>query len=261
MTTTLVSCYFQINKSKHGHENYLKWIHNFLSNVNTPLVVFCDDESVNMLQNARGDKPMKLITQTLDDFYTAKYKQIFEANYQIDFEKHQHSVPLYMIWAEKSNFLKRAYELNHYNTDYYIWVDIGAFRNRPNKGDIPLNLIENWPSQEKMSQIPHNKVLLGKAGQFPPECEILLSNGLTKGEFTRLAKTIVGGIFAMHKSMIERWYTLYYWTLETFANNNRVILKDQSIMANISVAFPKDVKIINRIPDLDAWFFMLWLLA
>ena len=54
---------------------------------------------------------MKLITQTLDDFYTSKYKPIFEANYQIDFEKHQHSVPLYMIWAEKSNFLKRAYEL------------------------------------------------------------------------------------------------------------------------------------------------------
>ena len=43
--TTLVTCYFQLGKAKHSHNNYLQWIDNFLRNVKTPIIIFCDPES------------------------------------------------------------------------------------------------------------------------------------------------------------------------------------------------------------------------
>jgi hypothetical protein len=61
----------------------------------------------------------------------------------------------------------------------------------------------------------------------------------------------------MHKDMAMVWWRLYYWMLETFAKYGRVILKDQSIMANVAVSFPKKVQILDKIDGLDPWFFLI----
>jgi len=112
-----------------------------------------------------------------------------------------------------------------------------------------------------MKALPKDKIILGRAGQFPPDCNRLMNNGLTVQEFTKVIRSIVGTIFIMHKDMILVWWKLYYWMLETFIKYNRPILKDQSIMANIAVAFPKKVLIIERIANLDPWFFMEYVFA
>ena len=41
--TTIVTCYFSLN-SKHSRENYKKWIHNMLSNIETGMIIFTDEE-------------------------------------------------------------------------------------------------------------------------------------------------------------------------------------------------------------------------
>ena len=152
-------------------------------------------------------------------------------------------------------------ELNIFKSEFYVWIDIGAFRNRADKCDISLDLIKNWPNQEKMKALPKDKIILGRAGQFPPDCNRLMNNGLTVLEFTKVIRSIVGTIFIMHKDMVILWWKLYYWMLETFIKYNRPILKDQSIMANIAVAFTKKVLIIERIANLDPWFFMEYVFA
>ena len=50
-----------------------------------------------------------------------------------------------MMILEKPNFLKRAVELNSFNTPYYMWLDIGYLRNNqkipasfPNKNKIKI---------------------------------------------------------------------------------------------------------------------------
>ena len=261
--TTLVTCYFQLGKAKHSHNNYLQWIDNFLSNVKTPIIIFCDPESEEMIREKRKPyiEQTHIIVIKLEDFYTSRYLSVFRNNYLQDFEKDKHSVELYMVWAEKTEFLKKAMELNIFKSEFYVWIDIGAFRNRADKGDISLDLIKNWPDQEKMKALPKDKIILGRAGQFPPDCNRLMNNGLTVQEFTKVIRSIVGTIFIMHKDMILVWWKLYYWMLETFIKYNRPILKDQSIMANIAVAFPKKVLIIERIANLDPWFFMEYVFA
>ena len=39
-----------------------------------------------------------------------------------------HSRLLYALWSEKTNFLKIAADNNHFNSSYFLWLDIGAVR-------------------------------------------------------------------------------------------------------------------------------------
>ena len=39
-----------------------------------------------------------------------------------------HSRLLYSVWNEKTNFLKIAADQNHFNSSYFLWLDIGAVR-------------------------------------------------------------------------------------------------------------------------------------
>ena len=37
---------------------------------------------------------------------------------------------LYIVWAEKTNLMKRAADTNHFNSFYFLWLDIGAVRHK-----------------------------------------------------------------------------------------------------------------------------------
>ena len=39
-----------------------------------------------------------------------------------------HNRLLYTVWNEKANFLKIAADKNHFNSAYFLWLDIGAIR-------------------------------------------------------------------------------------------------------------------------------------
>ena len=55
MTTTIVSCYYRLNKSKHSNEEYMSWITNFLTNVDSPIVMFSDGEEYKFMCKIRED--------------------------------------------------------------------------------------------------------------------------------------------------------------------------------------------------------------
>ena len=66
---------------------------------------------------------------------------------------------LYMIWSEKSHFLKRglglglAIELNPFQNEHLLWVDIGCFR-------VPNTQYIDWPNHSKMVAVDKSKVLM-----------------------------------------------------------------------------------------------------
>ena len=39
-----------------------------------------------------------------------------------------HNRDLYTVWSEKSNLLKIVADNNYFNSDYFLWLDIGAVR-------------------------------------------------------------------------------------------------------------------------------------
>ena len=100
---TIVSAYFKI-KSKHSFSHYSEWISNFLQ-INHSMVFFVDStfyqEIISKRPKEYRNKTIWIKTSLTDLYSYKKFFNEFNQTYNIDLEKKIHSVPLYLIWAEK----------------------------------------------------------------------------------------------------------------------------------------------------------------
>lgn len=247
---TIVTGYFQLERSKASHEIYRGWMQNMLA-IKNPMIIFCDSQNIEMIRELRKEniENTRIIETKWDDFYSHRYINNFIQHQQLDAEVSKgHNVYLYMVWAEKSNFLKRAIEMNPFSTDYFLWVDIGCFR-RPNTQYL------RWPSPARISEIPHNKVLLLSVYPFTTE-EVGASSveDLPSFQFTnRIGAPIFGG----GKEILLEWHKKYYGMLENFIRMGRFIGKDQSIMNSVYLMNKEMCELVSwKQPCHDIWFYL-----
>ena len=60
---------------------------------------------------------------------------------ELDPERHVgQNINLYVVWNEKTNFMMRAAEYNFFNSNYFLWLDIGAVRHNVCSSNIFLLL-------------------------------------------------------------------------------------------------------------------------
>ncbi len=245
---TIVTAYFKLEKSKASHAKYLGWMRNMLI-IDNPMVIFCDESSVQLIQRLRelagqADKT-RVIATRFEDFYCYRYIDVFKKHMDIDHERAIHSIELYLIWNEKSNFLRRAIEMNPFLTDKFVWCDIGCFR-RPNTEFV------KWPNPER---VPNDKITLMVVEPFTDD-EMRMGQLVNIPSF-QYKNRISASIFAGHRDTLIRWHKIYYGMLEHFIQIGRFIGKDQSIM--------NSVYLVNReLCDLvryqqgrgDIWFYL-----
>ena len=254
MTTTIVTGYFQLDRAKASHDNYREWMSNMLS-IQTPMVIFCDERSYTTIHELRKGKTeqTRIIITQWTDFFCYRYMHYFKEHLLLDNERNRgHSVELYMIWSEKSNFLKRAVELNPFSSDFFLWVDIGCFR-KPNREFL------QWPNVEKIKCLPRDKILLLSVYPFTPrELNVSELRHLPSFQFTnRIGAPIFGGF----KDTILIWHQRYYEMLEHFISIGRFIGKDQSIMNSVYLIHRDLCFLVQRHPALrkygdDSWFYL-----
>ena len=239
--TTIVTAYFKLPKAKQPHSKYIEWMQNMLM-IQAPMLIFCDEESLLEIQTFRGTIfPTKIIVMSFSEFFSYHYFLIFTK----DHEKY-HDPYLYLIWNEKSHFLKIAAEQNYFQTDFFLWVDIGCFR-------IPNTKYIHWPDSSKF---PLDKILLLLVRPFTTEESQCVSLE-TLPDFKYSDGRIGGTIFGGNIQSILKWYDAYYNMLEYFISIDRFIGKDQNIMTSVSLVHTDLVHIVN--PTLgcyDIWFFL-----
>ena len=107
---TIISAYYKM-KSKHKSEDYYNWINNFVL-LNKSIVFFSNKEFMPIIKELRPKEfyyKTIFIELEMEEFYSYKnfYKD-FEEALKIDLERRYHSVPLYLIWAEKASFVKKV---------------------------------------------------------------------------------------------------------------------------------------------------------
>jgi len=248
--TTIVTAYFYLEKSKATHDIYIDRMKNMLI-IDNPMVIFCEKNCIELITNLRKDKLNKthIIEITYIEFYSYKYLQTFLQHYKKDHELIVgHNIFLYLIWNEKSHFLKKAIEINPFNSDYFLWVDIGCFRKKN------IDFI-NWPSPNRIKQIPKDKVLLLEVIPFTDnELKCINKDYIPLFQFTnRIGGTIFGG----GKDILLKWHDLYYEMLEHFISIDRFIGKDQSIMNSVYLLNQKKCELIKWKPEChDPWFYL-----
>lgn len=215
------------------------------------MIVFCDEYSKPLIQELRKDREddTTILTTDFSDFFTYRYYAVFQKHQEMDHELGiGHNAFLYMIWNEKSHFLKKASYLNPYCSDYFLWVDIGCFRD-------PQHPFLSWPNPEKIANLEPDKILLLQVQNFSPEERVITQKeDLPNFQYSnRIGGTIFGG----NATAIQHWHTAYYEMLEYFIQSNRFIGKDQSIMNALALVRRDLTQIVDwKMPCRDIWFYL-----
>jgi hypothetical protein len=259
MSCTVVTCYYHI-KSKRSHTHYDSYITNLFSNANidTNFVIFTSNNLYEYIQ--KKTEHMKNIKIIIKDFDTIelfnKYKHIWEHQYFLDKQKDTgRGIECYVLWNSKLNFLKEAYELNFFNSDKFIWMDIGMIRNNSYKPHL-----KTFPNYENISNDKIDIILL---------CGF---NNLQQ-KFFQDEVHFSGASYGGSINALDKFHKLYYEKFDEYIENDKFIGCDQQIISSVYLEnlqlfnpiIPTNTKIIKNngrpiIPrnNLDKWFYLIY---
>jgi hypothetical protein len=235
--TTIVSIYYQLEKSKHSHLGYDTWITNMLKSVeNAPLVMFTDRKSADFIIKRRKNKLQRtriIIHETVFDVlkelgekrginYVENY---LDVQNNLDPERIIHNPFLYAVWNLKSYFVQKVIEANPFQSKFFIYTDAGAWRS---------NVIPNWPDNqfiEKLDQNLTNRVLIGQ-----------MSESYNEENYFSYSSIIQGTFFAGSSKAIQNYFVEFWRLHDDLLKKNQFLGKDQLIMKMIAFdTFSKDV--------------------
>lgn len=248
---TVVTCYYQI-PSKQSKEVYHKWIANFMQ-MNFQVVIFTDQETyefLNVQYPARKNRIYQVVE--LKEFVCSQEfcNDGWDFGYHLDHELYtvRHSVPLYKVWNEKLFFVRRAVTLDPYHSDYFLWADIGCFREANPEKRFPY-----FPSSSRLSR---NKItmlsiepMLEEERKMPFELD---------NRFQKLAR-IGGGIFGGGKDACLQFVDIHHRMLLAFKQRGLFAGKDQNLYIFAIIQYPDLFDIVTRASDgdnYDPWMYL-----
>ena len=127
----LVTGYFELERTPHqartrSPRDYDAWMENFVPCIRWPLVIFCDESSLERIKRLRGQQPAVYVVTSLEEFCVYPYRDILRAQCRDAWP----SLPVdySIVVDEKPNFLRRAIAMNPFGSEMFFWCDIGVFR-------------------------------------------------------------------------------------------------------------------------------------
>lgn len=129
--TTVVTAFFPLN-AKHGAGLYHRWMQTMLS-IQEPVVVFVPIDEVERIKKCRQHAlnrtiiiPMNLTNLPVANLFPIDF---WEYQLEIDSEKKIHKdYRVFWIWLSKSWWIQEAIRLNPFQSEIFLWSDIGSFR-------------------------------------------------------------------------------------------------------------------------------------
>ena len=234
-------------KSKRNSFYYINKLYN-LFQLNRSIVFFTEKAFMKVAKDLR---PKNLYNKTvfieldLEDFFSYKFfGKKFENAYKSIKPFKFHSIPLYLVWAEKCSFLRKAILINYFNSSCFYWIDSGWFR----KIEEMNKFINSWPSPKKCFE--DDRVLMNLVGNFTTKER----KGIINLELNMIKKligqiNIAGGMFGGQKTKLLKYIDLYYDSINLFERNKLFIGKEQNIFAYVSFKYPEIVKLLESKGD------------
>jgi hypothetical protein len=254
MSCTIVTAYFR-SPSKYNTASYDEWITNFLTTIDNEMVIFCDKESFQFISKLRmpfANKTRVVIIE-LEALYCnrSEFLEYWKKDIIRDHEKDIHNINLYIIWNEKPFFVHKVIEKNPFNSEFFMWCDIGCFRYKEE-----LSLFKrDFPSKQFLNTAKKDKMYFLNIFPFQKNDFEVMSNGLTR-EF-RYVNRIGGTMFIGHKDIFKKYIDMYNTHMIAYMNNDYFTGKDQNIMATIYVLHPELFELVTPVDgEGNPWFYL-----
>jgi hypothetical protein len=213
---TCVSGYYSVT-NKHG-TNYNDWFKNTLA-INCPYVFFGSKETIEMVKPFREGLPTTYVEHNLPEFTTYKYKDRMASD-----PMHCPSIELNLVWHEKIYMLKKAAELNPYNSEWFQWVDAGICIYR---GEKPPTI--EYPNRQKLESLPKDKLIYSSSHHHEPGTPV---------ESLPDRHHIAATSYILHKSFIDKFVKLYTEYLDKLLDP-KILWTEQILMTKMYEDHPE----------------------
>jgi hypothetical protein len=239
-------------------------MYNFLS-LPRNMIIFTDEESAPIINEIRAKYKLTyatcIIIKKIQDWETYKYYDYWKYCHSIDIEKSYHTPELYMLWNEKTYFVKQSIDLNPFKSYWFFWNDIGCIRN-----NYMLNFLKNYPNPYKIINLPTNKMVLVTINPFLHDDYKFDNNNIpiifmnqNNNTCCKSINRIQGGFFGGHINSWKIWINQYNDYLNKFINNKIFAGKDQYVMSSIYINNIDNINLINAKNIYgDPWFYFLY---
>jgi hypothetical protein len=143
LETTVVTAFYPL-KAKHSIEKYMEWIQYFCQ-IQCSLVVYTDENFVPFFQQLRKGLPTTIISKALSSYEmtNSTWLPLWTKHHELDPEKHIHTPDLYSVWAIKQECVALTIQANPFNTEWFVWCDVGIHRDPSTHGlyvEFPLSV-------------------------------------------------------------------------------------------------------------------------
>lgn len=237
MSTTVISCYYKF-PSKHSYEKYDSWIKNFFSYFKGNLVLFTSPDLVYYFTSIQSEANIYIISKTLEELpIVQKYAHIWDKQYQLDMKNASPNIrsnrtkECFMIWNSKLAFLKEVIDTNPFQSDKFVWNDIGNVRSIEMKP-----FIEYFPLTHCISDDKIDFVYIGnQLSNMPIHTTTYFQNKCQ----------LSGSIFGSSSQTILKMHDLYYEMFDMYLQHDNFIGCDQQIWSSLYCKYSYMFRIID----------------
>ena len=258
---TIVTMLIKIPKSKHSNEDYKKWSSIMIDSLGVPFVAYVDEYwSESFIKRCRERNLNGIvyiisnIWQLLSDLEIERNRNYIE-NYiteqvKKDQEKRIHSPELYAVWNIKAFIVNKTTNSNPYRSNFFIYTDCGAWRNK---------VFSNWPDVKLIANlIPmlYDRILFGQVMDPPDLKRVSIYKDLMEATF------FAGSIRAI-RDYTQEFYRIH----DEWLDKGLFIGKDQNMLNSLTyIETPHLIARLNTRPDnctkwFDQWFFYQYYFA
>jgi hypothetical protein len=218
-----------------------------------PMVIFTQPSLVENVANLRqhATNRTRIVPLPIEDLpMAAMYPASFwQEQLERDPEKNIHrSYQLFWIWLSKTWFVSQAIEMNVFDSEVYVWSDIGCFRNTRYNSKTMVMHLENIP-QNEVIQMAHRK-------PNPPKTELFNDKFKFKSNFYHS-----GSQFAGYNTTLLKFHQLFLETIDQFVQHNMTIVEDQAVLQSTCLSHPSICAYVHRSTvDDNAYFGLRYVL-
>ena len=246
---TVVTAYYRV-PSKFKAESYNEWMKNMLS-LQDAMVIFTSRDLISVIQELRSHAKNRTVIVPLElndlPVGTLYSKEFWQDQLDRDPEIKRHkSYELFWIWLSKSWWTMQAIRMNIFQSDIFMWSDIGCFRNNLYNFKEMIRHRELIPRHE-MIQMAHH-------WPNPP------STGFFNDKYGHRENFYHSG--SQMAAYADTWKVFHEYFLDTidgFLERNMIIVEDQVILQSVCLRHPEICAYVpyNQVRPYDNHYFGL----
>ena len=240
MSATLVTALYDINRENDGDgrkfSEYLSWFKETLK-IPTSMVVYVDPSLVDFVSESRKGLPTKIISQKLEEvpYYflknnieniinSSEYKERISDPKRLECTNSLYSIIIF----SKFQWVKRAIEEDHFNSDVFLWLDAGLSRLFY---EVPLTNL--YPSVNALGAFKSNKdtaIIQTSMSYYP---DLVRAKECTQEYFWDNRSWVMAGLWGGYKEPMIKFCNLIDETFQNKMIGNGIVNNEQIAMAYV----------------------------